>query len=91
MPQPSAGKARWAVTSQEVHHELDTNGKPVKMHTIHYQTAPSGVESSITLPSHEYSARNVHDQIHHEANTIEQVHALHSDAIAPPPPPVEAA
>lgn len=65
----------YTVTHQAVSMEPDGHGDFHKVHTVHYRTA-SGVDSHVKLPAHEFTARNVHDAIEHEASRIEQVAAL---------------
>jgi hypothetical protein len=76
---------QYAVIHQTVSMEPDGRGNYVKTHTVHYRTA-SGVESHVKLPHHEFTARNVHDQIAHEATRIDQVNNLGQG----PPPEHEA-
>lgn len=63
---------QYEITHQAVAMEPDGHGNFVKTHTTHFRTA-NGTESFVKHPHTHYTARNVHDDIHHETQRIHQV------------------
>lgn len=50
---------------------------------IHF-TTPSGTKTHVTLPMHQYSAENAAALIAHQAQQVEQVHAIVDKPLNPP-------
>lgn len=73
----------YRVVHQVQQTEPDGHGGFHDVMHVHYETA-SGTRAKVKVPMHVYTARNVHDMIHADAQEIEHVNSLHPDVPVPP-------